>query len=149
LSGSARFALDSSVLLFDYFAGGSETVAELLSGSVLNEVTISETLYVICRMDGKEKASEYVERCARTVHSIASSEMIAPLAGYMKYKFPVSLADCWALATAKSFKLPCLFALREAEILKNLDAINQEVPVKFLDELPSPLGGVERAGGGI
>jgi len=140
LSGSARFALDSSVLLFDYFAGGSETVTELLRESVLNEVTISETLYVICRMDGKEKASDYVEKCAKTLRAIASSEIIAPLAGYMKCKFPVSLADCWALATAKSFNLPCLFALREAEILKNLDAINQEVRVKFLDELSPPKG---------
>ena len=140
MNGSARFALDSSVLLFDYFAGGSETVTELLRESVLNEVTISETLYVICRMDGKEKASDYVEKSAKTVRAIASSEMIAPLAGYMKCKFPVSLADCWALATAKSFNLPCLFALREAEILRNLDAINQEVRVKFLDELSPPKG---------
>jgi hypothetical protein len=106
---------------------------------VLNEVTISETLYVICRIDGKVKASDYVEKCAKTVYSIASSEMISPLAGYLKCKFPVSLADCWALATAKAFNLPCLFAFREREILKNLSAINEEVQVKFLDELPSPV----------
>ena len=135
MSGSEKFALDSSVLLFDYFAGGSKTVTELLSESVLNEVTISETLYVICRMDGKEKASYYVEKCAKAVHAIASSEIISPIAGYMKCKFPVSLADCWALATAKAFKVPCLFAFRETEILKNLDAIDREVRVKFLDEL--------------
>lgn len=44
MSGSARFALDSGVLLFDYFAGESEIVTEVLRESVLNEVTISETL---------------------------------------------------------------------------------------------------------
>lgn len=135
MSGSERFAIDSSVLLYDYFARGSKVVSELLSKSVLNEVTISETLYVICRTDGREKASAYVEECAKKIYAIASSERVSPIAGYMKCKFAISLSDCWALATAKVFELPCLFALRETEIIRNLAAIDQEVKVKFLDEL--------------
>jgi predicted nucleic acid-binding protein len=138
LSGSEKFALDSSVLLFDYFAGGSEKVSQLLRESLLNEVTISETLYVICRIDGKEKASDYIGKCTKTVSAIAPSETISPLAGYLKCKFPISLADCWALATAKAFQVPCLFAFREAEIVKNFQSINEEVEIRFLDELHGP-----------
>jgi hypothetical protein len=123
------------VLLFDYFAGRSRMVGTLLENGFLNSVSISETLYVICRIDGMQKASKYVAECTGKVGSLASSERIAPLAGYMKCKFPVSLADCWALATAKSFNVACLFAFREKDVLSNLDSIAREVQIRFLDEL--------------
>jgi hypothetical protein len=53
----------------------------------------------------------------------------------MKCRFPISLAECWALATAKAFDLPCVFAFRESEILKNLEGLRGEVQVNFIDEL--------------
>lgn len=135
MSGLESFALDSSVLLFNYFAGGSERVRQVLKQGFLNEVTISETFYVICRTDGKEKAESYVEECAKTARTIAPSDRLSRLAGSMKCKFSISLADCWVLATGIAFKVPCLFGLRETEILKKLDAISHDVEVKFLDEL--------------
>jgi hypothetical protein len=125
------------VLLFDYFAGGTGTIAKLLRESLLNEATISETLYVICRIDGIKNASNYIEECANKIGLIAPSERVAHLAGYMKCKFPVSLADCWELATGKTFRVPCLFAFREAESLRNLQLITEEIQIKFLDELQS------------
>lgn len=137
MSGSERFALDSSVLLFDYFAGRPEKTARIVRKSLLNLVTISETLYVICRIDGIESASRFIEDRAKEVE-LAPSERIAPLAGHMKCRYSISLADCWTLATGKAFDIPCLFAFRETEILRNLDLIRQEVQVKFLDELQSP-----------
>lgn len=136
MSGSEKYALDSSVLLFDYFAGRTKIVDRLLPNGFLNSVSISETLYVICRLDGMQKASDYLAECAGKVGSVVSSERIAPLAGYMKCKFSISLADCWTLATAKSFNVPCLFAIREKEILSNLGVIEREVQIRFLDELP-------------
>jgi len=136
LSGSERFALDSSVLLFGYFAGRTGRIDQLMKNSFLNLVTLSETLYVICRIDGIERASSYIEKCARET-TVAPSERVAPLAGGMKCRFPISLADCWTLATGKVFDVPCLFAFRESEILRTLDLIRQEVQIKFLDELES------------
>ena len=135
LNGSESFALDSSVLLFDYFCGGSQRVRPVLKEGLLNDVTIAETLYVICRTDGEENAANYVEKCARTVRAIAPSEKLSRLAGSMKCKFSISLADCWVLATGIVFKVPCLFGFREAELVKNLGAISDHVEVKFLDEL--------------
>jgi hypothetical protein len=105
---------------------------------VLNEVTISETLYVICRTDGRENAENYVEKCRKSVGAIAPSERLSGLAGSLKCKYPISLAHCWVLVTGMTFQAPCLFAFRETEILRNLDAINRQIEVKFLDELPPP-----------
>jgi len=135
LNGSESFALDSSVLLFDYFCGGSERVRQVLKEALLNDVTIAEMFYVICRTDGEEKAGNYVENCARAVRAIAPSEKLSRVAGSVKCKFSISLADCWVLATGIVFRVPCLFGLREAELLKNLGAISNHVEVKFLDEL--------------
>jgi len=134
LSGSERFALDSSILLFNYFSGRPGRAAELIRNGLVNLVTLSETLYVICRIDGVAKASRYVEEWAQQTE-VASSERVAPLAGHMKCRYPISLADCWVLATGKAFNLPCLFAFRETEILRNIDLIRREVQVRFLDEL--------------
>jgi hypothetical protein len=97
-------------------------------------VTLSETLYVICRIDGIERAQEFVEECAKEA-VVVPSERVAPLAGHLKCRYPISLADCWALATGKAFDVPCIFAFRDPEIVMNLSLIRQEVMVKFLDEL--------------
>lgn len=134
MSGSERFALDSSVLLFDYFAGRPEKTTELVRNSFVNLVTLSETLYVICRIDGIERARGFIEGCAKQA-TVVPSERVAPLAGYLKCKYSVSLADCWALGTGKAFDVPCVFAFRESEIVRNLNLLRQEVMVKFLDEL--------------
>ncbi|WP_455283878.1 PIN domain-containing protein [[Eubacterium] cellulosolvens] len=134
MSGSERFALDSGVLLFNYCAGRPERTTGLVRNSLLNLVTLSETLYVICRIDGVEKAQRFIEECAKET-VVVPSERVAPLAGHLKCRYPISLADCWALATAKAFDVPCLFAFRESEIVRNLDLIRREVQVKFLDEL--------------
>jgi len=134
LSGSERYALDSSVLLFDYFAGRPEKTAELVRNSLLNLVALSEALYIICRIDGIERAQGFMEECAKEA-TVVPSERVAPLAGHLKCRYPISLADCWTLATGKAFDAPCVFAFRETEIVRNLDLIRQEVMVKFLDEL--------------
>ena len=134
MSGSERFALDSSVLLFNYFAGRPEKTTKLVRDSLVNVVTLSETLYVICRIDGIERAQGFIEECAKEA-TVVPSERVAPLAGHLKCRYPISLADCWALATGKAFDVPCVFAFRETEIVRNLALIRQEVMVKFLDEL--------------
>lgn len=134
MNGSGKYALDSSVLLFDYFTRGTERTARLIANSILNHVTLSETLYVICRVDGSAKASDFIQNCA-SKSTLAPAERIAPLAGDMKCRFPISLADCWVLATAKSFDIESVFAFRESELLKNMPLLRREVQITFLDEL--------------
>ena len=86
LNGSGKYALDSSVLLFDYFTGGTGRTAKLIADGLLNHVTLSETLYVICRVDGIAKASDFIQKCA-SKSKLAPAERIAPLAGEMKCRF--------------------------------------------------------------
>ncbi len=105
-----------------------------MRNSLTNLVTLSETLYVVCRNDGIDKATKFVNECMQQA-VVVPSEGVATLAGHMKCRYPISLADCWTLATGKVSRVPCLFAFRETEVIRNLDLITREVQIKFLDEL--------------
>lgn len=110
-------------------------MTEALVGSgIINLVTLSEVLYIVCRGEEASKALSYVEELAER-SKLAPSELVAPVAGQFKCRFPVSLADAWVLATGKVMNVPCLFAHKERELISHLAAIRKEVEVHFLDEL--------------
>jgi len=102
--------------------------------SSVNEVTVSEALYVLCRVEGFRSALNFISDVARKA-TIPSLGSIALVAGQFKCKYPIALADCWVLATAKVNGVPALFESREEEIAKRLSEIEQEVEVKFLEDL--------------
>lgn len=97
MSGSPSYALDSSVLLYHKYRP-SEKTRSLVRAGVLNVVTLSEVLYVICRNEGVAEALAYVERLVEEAR-LAPPKKVAPVAGQFKCRFPVSLADAWVLAT--------------------------------------------------
>ena len=132
-SGLKRFALDTSFLIYHYYKGNRETF-ELLRNGVVNYVTLSEVLYVLCRYENLKKALSYIEEIIKLA-SIAPSSKVSLIAGQFKCKYPIALADCWVLATAKAYGIPSLFAFKEKEILKHLDLIKKEVEIIFLDEI--------------
>ncbi|MEM2127395.1 MAG: PIN domain-containing protein [Candidatus Bathyarchaeia archaeon] len=132
-SGLGSYALDTSVLLHHRYAPSDLTEA-LISSGIINLVTLSEVLYIVCRGEDSSKALSYVEELAEKGR-LAPSERVAPVAGQFKCRFPVSLADAWVLATGKVMDLPCLFAHREKGLVSHITAISREVEVRFLDEL--------------
>lgn len=75
MSGSERFALDSSVLLFNYFAGRPEKTTKLVRDSLVNVVTLSETMYVMCHIDGIERAQGFIEECAKGATFVPSERV--------------------------------------------------------------------------
>ncbi len=133
LRGLGSYALDTSVLLHHRYAPNEVTEA-LLGSAILNLVTLSEVMYIVCRSENASKALSYLEGLA-VKGRLAPSERVAPVAGQFKCRFPLSLADAWVLATGKVMDVPCLFAHREREITSHLPAIEREVKVHFLDEL--------------
>jgi len=128
-----NYALDSSFLIYHHYKGDGAT-NDILKAGLLNLVALSEALYVICRKEGVATALNFVMEILKVV-KVVPSERIAPMAGQFKCKYPVSLADCWVLATSKIFNVPALFAFREKELLTHIDAIRRETEVEFLDEL--------------
>jgi len=132
LSGARNYALDSSFLIYHHYKGDDVTNGILKAG-FLNLVALSEALYVICRKEGVAAALNFVMDISKTV-KVVPSERIALMAGQFKCKYPVSLADCWVLATSKVFNVPALFVFRERELLAHIDAVRRETGVEFLDD---------------
>jgi predicted nucleic acid-binding protein len=125
------YAIDTGVLMHHYF---KKDLDEILKRSLVNEVTISEVLYVLCRVEGLRNALNFISDIAGKI-IVPSSNSTALVAGQFKCKYPIALADCWVLATAKVNGVPALFESREEEIVKRLSKIEQEVEIEFLDEL--------------
>lgn len=82
--------------------------------------TISEVYYVLCRIRGKEFASEKLDElfASRLVSFDASIEL-AVRTGQLKCKRSISLADCSVLAVAELAKCPAVF-LKETELEKEM-----------------------------
>jgi len=132
-SGSRKYALDTSFLVYHYYRGNVLT-ERLLSNGIVNYVTLSEVLYILCRYEGLNPALNYIRKVVKLA-SIAPSSKVSLVAGQFKCKYPISLADCWVLATAKVYGIPSLFAQKEKEIIKHIEAIRSEVEIIFLDEI--------------
>ena len=49
--GLKRYALDASVLLYHYAMGKPRNIENIIRSGLLNLVSISETFYIICRLD--------------------------------------------------------------------------------------------------
>ncbi|MEM2902695.1 MAG: PIN domain-containing protein [Candidatus Bathyarchaeia archaeon] len=133
MSGSRNYALDSSFLIYHHYKGDALT-NDILKAGLLNPVSLSEALYVVCRKEGVATALNFVMDALKTVR-IVPSERVALMAGQFKCKYPISLADCWVLATSKVFNVPALFAFRERELLAYIEDVRRETEVKFLDEV--------------
>jgi len=132
MSGSRRYALDTSIILLSFY--DRERIApEILQQGYVNAVTVSEALYVLCRKENWEQAKSFIGEQTRELTVIPSSQVTA-LAAAFKCKFSIALADCWTLATAKHKKVPALFAFKEAELIDHLDALKAEVEIVFLED---------------
>lgn len=133
MNGSKRYALDTSFLIHHYYNGNIKT-GEILSRGAVNLTTASETLYVLCRTEGLNRSLEFINDVYKQAQLVPSERLVA-VAGQFKCKYPISLADCWVLATGKNVRIPALFAQREDELINHLESISKEVEVSFLDEV--------------
>ncbi len=123
LQGS--YVLDASVLI--EILAGSELVEGLVNSIITREVEayavrlgLTEALYVACRLWGSEKALQRMQILldSRTL-TIIEDERIWEYVADCKCQIPISLGDCFTLATAKKYGLTPLFLRPEREILEN------------------------------
>ncbi|RLE58187.1 MAG: hypothetical protein DRJ32_06900 [Thermoprotei archaeon] len=122
------YALDTSVLIVYYY---KRNLDDIIREGYINVVTLSETLYVICRMEGVEEALKYVEKLAKEANLVPSHKLVC-IAGQFKCKYRISLSDAWTLATAKVENVPALYAIRKREIIDIIDRLREDVHVEFL-----------------
>jgi len=103
-----RKALDSYALLA-YLQGedGSPTVKEaLLSGEgevLMNEVNIGEVYYILARSRGRDRADYFLKVILPSlpIRAVGNDFEMVIAAARIKADYPLSYADCFAVATAR------------------------------------------------
>ena len=125
------YALDASVLI-EVLAGSRlarDLVEAIISGDVeayAARLSLTEALYVACRLWGLEEASRRMNMLlgSRMVN-IVEDKSVWRLAASCKCRVPVSLGDCYTLATAKAYGLRPLFLRPEKELMRHSDRVRQ------------------------
>lgn len=123
------YVLDASVLI--EILAGSNAIVGLVNSIIAGDVeayairhSLTEALYVVCRLWGQERAVERMEIFMDSeAITIIEDEQVWNQAAHCKCKIPVSIGDCYTLAAAKKYNLKPLFLKREKELLKNLEKI--------------------------
>lgn len=125
------YVLDASILI--EILAGNKIVEELVNSIVTGTAeayavrhSLTEALYVGCRLWGWEKALQRIELLieSRTI-TIIEDELVWNYAATCKCMIPVSIGDCYTLAAAKKYNLIPLFLKPEKELVKNLEKIKK------------------------
>ncbi len=123
------YVLDASVLI-EILAGNKLTM-RLVDSIVADDIEayavrlgLTEALYVTCRLWGWDKALQRMQILIDSgTITIIEDEQVWNYAANCKCEMPVSLGDCYTLATAKKYGLKPLFLKPEKELVKNLEKI--------------------------
>lgn len=123
------YVLDASILI--EILAGSKIIIELINSIVAGDVeayvvrySLTETLYVGCRLWGREKALQRLEILIESgAIMIIEDELVWNHAANCKCEIPVSIGDCYTLAAGKKYDLTPLFLKPEKELSKNIEKI--------------------------
>lgn len=123
------YVLDASVLI-EILAGNKLTmglVDSIVAGDIeayTVRLGLTEALYVTCRLWGWDKALQRMQILIDSgTITIIEDDQVWNYAANCKCKIPVSLGDCYTLATAKKYNLKPLFLKPEKELVNNLEKI--------------------------
>ncbi len=99
----------------------------------ISPLTQVEILYITCRKEGfdraKEIASEFLKNFLKS-----NEEDLREDAARLKCKFPIALADCYALALACRKDIPLLMK-KESEIEKIINQEDLQNRIIFIEEI--------------
>ena len=83
-------------------------------------LSLSEALYVACRLWGRETAYSRMRILLDSgAFTIVEDDEVWEYAADCKCRLPISLGDCYTLATAKKYRVRPLFLKPEREITVN------------------------------
>ncbi len=110
MTASRRLVLDASVLI--ELLAGSKAVEKIALDAIEERVellaarlSLTEALYVACRLWGRGLASERLRLLLESGYiTIVEDDRVWELAAECKCRIPVALGDCFTLATAKLLK---------------------------------------------
>ena len=129
------YVLDSfAMLCWLNDENGADMVEDLLEKSrkqeirlFMNWVNIGEVYYIVQRKDSQKKAVETISLIKQLpIERVGYEESLVLLAGDYKAKYPISYADAYCVATAKSKESKIVTGDPEYEFIKD------EIPVEWL-----------------
>ncbi|MHA1657883.1 MAG: PIN domain-containing protein [Promethearchaeota archaeon] len=107
IKNSKKLVLDTGIYI-EYFKTKEDKIKEYLRKTLFtdesevkiyaNYILKSEIYYVLCRALGKEKAGELLNEIELFL-IFEESKNLYELAGQIKCKYSISLADCYSIAT--------------------------------------------------
>ncbi len=102
---------------------------------------MSETFYVASRIyrrtgtsDPNSDAADLLDWVSRRARVVYVNDNIALMAGELRKKLRIALADCYAIATAKAINAVPLFRGEEKEIEPFIEELRR-YGVRFLNEI--------------
>ncbi|MHA1377044.1 MAG: PIN domain-containing protein [Candidatus Helarchaeota archaeon] len=98
------------------------------------ELAILELTYILCRRIGWDDAVQKKEDLLRSgVIEVIKTEEILDKGARIKCKRSLALADCLSIALGEIYKIPVLFAKKEAELIKELKKNPFIIKIEFLE----------------
>jgi len=137
-NGDTVFDTSALIELLDLTPKGNSLRRALISNRLtgyLSEISLSETIYILCRKFGYENAISRVRSLIDSGYFVVErTSEIVELAGRYKCERALSIADCYSLAAGKHLGLPVLFARREVELEKEIKRKAFDVRILFLED---------------
>ncbi|MHA1721207.1 MAG: PIN domain-containing protein [Promethearchaeota archaeon] len=116
-----RFVLDTSIWI-SYFEKEGSDLTKILKENLFyensekliygNSYILSEIGYILCRLHGTKVSKETLSFIESAIIRV-NSDKIFRIAAEIKCHFPISLSDCFSIATGKYQKCPILFKMEE------------------------------------
>jgi len=134
-----NLAVDTSVWI-EFFLGTTEgnQFLQYLEKPTSNQIyislaTLAEVYYIICRLKGGNLAKQTV-KLLRAIKNLVidNTESLTELGGSIKCKRAIALTDCLNIALAQKYNCSALFAVKEAELQKEIDRKSFSVKIIFL-----------------
>jgi hypothetical protein len=133
LKDEKNVVLDTSIFIA-YLVGENSSIISLLDHYIFNiksDIELygnvllkSEIYYIICRMKGIDKADMILKKVDELIYTVEGSNLVH-IAGKIKCKYPITLSDCYSIATSIVRNCPAFF-LKEKElsdeIIKNINS---------------------------
>ena len=136
-----KIAFDTSILLEQLLSTKRGIIIKdyVVRGEIIpyiTEITLTETLYVLCRHIGWNRAKEKVKLLVDSGFFIVEDlEHIREHAAQYKCKRRISLADCFTLGLAKYISAPALFAFKEKELIEENNKEPFDIEIIFLEDI--------------
>ena len=136
-----NLAVDTSVWI-EFFLGTPEGnwFLQYLENSTSNLIyislsTLAEVYYIICRLKGENIAKQTVQLLKSIKNLIIdNTESLTELGGSIKCTRALALTDCLNIALAQKYSCSALFAMKEAELRKEIDRNPFPVEILFLKD---------------